>query len=317
MNALISDNDLPCTEPPHATADGRVVDHSRGEHAAAIIYPVVARRSHGLSLGINLFPARKICTYNCPYCEVQPFTNEVDDLQAGMVEQALRHFFEYEWPQMASVMPLKDICISGNGEPTCSPVLEDALQACDRVLRELEARDAAWGKIPVVLITNATGFLKPELKAMLARYAASMRLEIWAKLDGGTQELHRMLSGSAYRFEDIVHGITTFAREHPLTIQTMICRDSRSGRLLFDLEEYAAVIRHMRDQGAQLKAIQLYTLARPPVEPWVEGLEDAAMRQLGHALADQVPDLQISCYGRYQELEMRQAGSPMDSAWQS
>ncbi|MDH7483466.1 MAG: hypothetical protein QHH01_02440, partial [Spirochaetales bacterium] len=117
--------------------------------------------------------------------------------------------------------------------------------------------------------------------------------------------------------EDIVQGITSFALEHQLTVQTMICRDSRSGRLLFDLEEYAAIIRHMRTRGARLRAIQLYTLARPPIEPWVEGLEDATLRQLGHALAGQVPDLPISCYGRYQELEIEPAGSPMDSAWQS
>lgn len=317
MNLPNAEEDTPHSIPSHPDARHAVLNHHRGEHEDAIMYSVVARRSHGLSLGINLFPARKVCTYNCPYCEVHPFEQNGAVLVEGMVEKALRHFIEHEWPALASIMPLKDICISGNGEPTCSPLLEDTLQACQRILRELEAADSSWQQVPVVLITNSTGFLKPEIRDLLARYAASMRLEIWAKLDGGTQELHGMLSGSAYLFEDIVHGITSFAVEHPLTIQTMVCRDSRSGRVLFDLEEYAAVIRRMRAQGAQLKAIQLYTLARPPVEPWVEGLEDATMRQLGRALADQVPDLQISCYGRYQELEMEPAGSPMDSAWQS
>ena len=38
-----------------------------------LIYPVVSRRSGGLSLGVDLFPDRKTCNFDCPYCEIFPF----------------------------------------------------------------------------------------------------------------------------------------------------------------------------------------------------------------------------------------------------
>jgi len=103
--------------------------HPRGPGESAIIYPVISRRAGGLSLGINLFPERKVCNYDCPYCEVPPFSNPGAVLKPGDVMKTLWRFFEEEWPALASSFELKDISISGNGEPTLSPFLEEALKA--------------------------------------------------------------------------------------------------------------------------------------------------------------------------------------------
>src|SRR6266540_3007980 len=46
-----------------------VQDHSRQFADFTFVYPVISRRSRGLSLGINLNPD-KVCNFDCIYCEV-------------------------------------------------------------------------------------------------------------------------------------------------------------------------------------------------------------------------------------------------------
>ncbi|GIS62123.1 MAG: hypothetical protein CM1200mP2_43480 [Planctomycetaceae bacterium] len=43
--------------------------HPRTFHDNRFVYPVLSRRSHGLSVGINLNPD-KICNFDCIYCQV-------------------------------------------------------------------------------------------------------------------------------------------------------------------------------------------------------------------------------------------------------
>lgn len=43
--------------------------HPRSWREYKLCYPVVSRRSRGLSLGINLNPDR-VCNFDCVYCEV-------------------------------------------------------------------------------------------------------------------------------------------------------------------------------------------------------------------------------------------------------
>ncbi|MDR2542323.1 MAG: hypothetical protein LBC80_02595, partial [Treponema sp.] len=93
------------------------VNNHRQREKGVIVYPVYSRRAAGLSIGINLFPDKKNCLFNCPYCEVFPFNNDAvfsleqmaDDLRS--VISAVRQ----------QNIPIKDICFSGNGEPTLSP----------------------------------------------------------------------------------------------------------------------------------------------------------------------------------------------------
>ena len=52
-------------------------EHRRVREAGGLVYPVLSRRSGGLSLGVNLFPDAKRCSFDCPYCEVFPIAATV------------------------------------------------------------------------------------------------------------------------------------------------------------------------------------------------------------------------------------------------
>ena len=46
-----------------------VKNHSRTYEDFVFVYPVISRRSRGLSIGVNLNPD-KVCNFDCIYCEV-------------------------------------------------------------------------------------------------------------------------------------------------------------------------------------------------------------------------------------------------------
>ncbi len=274
--------------------------HQRGHGESAIVYPVISRRSHGLSLGINLFPDRKVCTYHCPYCEVPAFSNPAALLRQGMVDSALRRFFMEDWPALGNSFELKDICLSGNGEPTCSPFFKESIHTLARLRQE-----KAVPLVPIVLITNSTGFLNREMVTFIQNAAPMVDLEVWAKLDGGTPALHSICSGSSYAYKAIVEGIARFSRSWPVIIQTMIFVDSRSDTLLFDPEAYVESVEHIRSEGGQISALQLYTLARAPYESWPRALGDNELAAIAGEVAGLLSGgIRIECYGSRGEIDV-------------
>jgi histidinol dehydrogenase len=98
------------------------ISNHRSREEGLIVYPVYSRRSGGLSIGVNLYPDRKRCNLDCRYCEVFPFGTEVGFSLAAM-ESGLRKAISRAKERGADI---RDICFSGNGEPTISPHFEEA-----------------------------------------------------------------------------------------------------------------------------------------------------------------------------------------------
>lgn len=234
--------------------------HDRGLGQSSLVYPVISRRSGGLSLGVNLFPGAKYCTFDCPYCEVSPFKSAALFSPAAL-EAELETFFSRDYRQDWAPMPLRDICLSGNGEPTLSPHIWAALDICAAFLRRYAA---VAGAAPIVLITNSSGFLNSEISRRLAGFAREKPLKIWAKLDAGTQGLFRRMSRSDFRLDDITAAIARFARETPVIIQTMICSLDGWKPGPDEARAYASRVKDMLAAGARIEGIHFYTLARPP-----------------------------------------------------
>ena len=125
--------------------------HPRSFRKMRYVYPVVSRRSDGVSIGINIYNR---CSFACVYCQVLGDTPE-DVREAGAVpvnleilEQELRvlvsmvqsgELFEDEW--FSQTPPerrrLNDIAFSGDGEPTLSPQFFDSVEVAALVRREL------------------------------------------------------------------------------------------------------------------------------------------------------------------------------------
>ncbi len=114
-----------------------------------IFGPVPSRR-FGKSLGIDLFPEQKHCTFNCIYCEVGSGVpkNNLLDFNPDLVITELK-----EW-LLENHNNLPDfITFAGSGEPTLYKKLGEL------ILKIKEISD-----IPVVILTNGSLLYKKEIR---------------------------------------------------------------------------------------------------------------------------------------------------------
>lgn len=272
-----------------------------------ILYPVLSRRSGGLSLGIDLFPDRKVCSFDCPYCEVFPFEGP-RPFALDALDRELEQFAS-ERDSGFRGEPIRDLCLAGSGEPTLSPFFIPALKLLARARRR---HPECYGQAELVLITNATGFLRPTIVDFLHPFVRDEGLRIWSKLDAGGESLYRRMARIGPAFTDLVAGILAFARKSPIVIQTMICalRDRLEDPALPPPDEetlaYAGLLLGLLRKGAGIREIQLYTQARPahtgltlPVSD-TELLRRAAMVEAALSEGNIVPPIKV--YGEMAEL---------------
>jgi histidinol dehydrogenase len=233
------------------------IENHRSREGGAMVYPVYSRRSKGLSLGINLFPDVKVCTFDCPYCEVFPFKTDIRfsvdpmaEALRGCIAEARAHSEE-----------VRDICFSGNGEPTISPHFPAALLAAAQIRNET-APSAA-----LVLITNGTGLLNDQTFDLLRRAAGrepvgSMALKLWLKLDAGTEDWYGRMDRSAIPFDRLIAAIKSFAARAPFTLQTMICAINEEPPPAEEAAAWERLVLELAAPG-HLTGVQIYGKARP------------------------------------------------------
>jgi histidinol dehydrogenase len=208
-------------------------------------------------VGINLFPARKTCQFDCPYCEVFPFSSNAE-FSLEQMENDLRAAIKDAHKQN---VPIRDICFSGNGEPTLSPAFPDALKLAGSV----RAQTAPSSEL--VLITNGAGLLQPKTFSMLEDAANSLPLNIWLKLDAGTSGWYQKINRSSIPFKELISKIKEFASRSPVTIQTMLCM--ADGECPPDDEERAweaLACELAATTAGRIYKIQIYGKARPAPE---------------------------------------------------
>ncbi|MCL2230897.1 MAG: hypothetical protein FWC01_07350 [Treponema sp.] len=233
------------------------VTNHRTREKGIIVYPVYSRRSAGLSVGINLFPDRKNCQFDCPYCEVFPFSGNAE-FSLTQMEEDLKSAISSAHDQNIQV---KDICFSGNGEPTVSPAFCDALKLAEKI------RVIAAPFAKLVVITNGAGLLQERIFAYLKEAAANPALDIWLKFDAGTPQWYQKINKSALSHDMLSQKIKDFAFCAPVTIQTMLCAVEGNAPPDEEAQAYDAFLLALAENG-NLRKVQLYGKARAaPQDP--------------------------------------------------
>jgi wyosine [tRNA(Phe)-imidazoG37] synthetase (radical SAM superfamily) len=74
--------------------------HERSFDANRFVYPVLSRRSRGLSIGVNLNPD-KVCNFDCIYCQVDRTTqSETRFVELDALTAELEHCLHQDVPQL-------------------------------------------------------------------------------------------------------------------------------------------------------------------------------------------------------------------------
>ncbi len=256
------------------------------------VYPVLSRRSKGISIGINPNPD-KICNFDCVYCQVDRKTPAaVTKIDMPTLEYELRTLLVMAQTKELRIVPpfdqvrdelfvLRDIALSGDAEPTTSRYFLEIVKAAVRIKREVGLPD-----LKIVVITNASGLNRPTVReAML--WLDQHKGEIWAKLDAGTQAYYREIDRSHVPFQRILDNIQRVAKDRPIVIQSMFVRHGGSGPSPAEIEAYCGRLNDVLHAGGKIKLVQVYTLARPPADPTVTGLSRDEVDAIAAAVREQ------------------------------
>jgi wyosine [tRNA(Phe)-imidazoG37] synthetase (radical SAM superfamily) len=271
--------------------------HGRRWQDNRYVYPVISRRSRGLSIGINLSPDKR-CNFDCVYCSVdRRFPGDERPVDLAILEGELHgllalatsgELFALEPFSRApsTLRRLNDIAFSGDAEPTASPFFPEACRVAVAAHAQMRRDD-----LKIVVITNATLLDRPSIARALDLLDPHGG-EMWVKLDAGTEERHRRISRSQVPLTRILENIGTAGRTRPLVIQSMFLRLDGEGPSDEEIEAYLARLRALRARLCRIDRVQVYTVARATaeanVEPLpVERLEAIAERIRGLGLASE------------------------------
>lgn len=260
-------------------------EHERRFASNRFVYPVLSRRSGGISVGVNLNPD-KICNFDCIYCQVDrrsesetrfvetdQLIHELDDILDLVTSGDL-----YTTPKFSRtpehLRRLNDIAFSGDGEPTTFKNFDELIAQCAEVKRR-HGLDA----VKMVLITNASMFHRPHVQRGLAILDANNG-EIWAKLDAGTEAYYKLVDRTTIPFRQVLDNITNAAKMRPLVIQSLFMRVQNEPPSREECEAYCDRLNEITSAGGQIKLVQIYTVARQPAESFVAPLTNKEVDDL-------------------------------------
>ena len=222
-----------------------------------IIFGPVKSRRLGVSLGINLLPTkRKICNFNCIYCECG-WTRDI--------EKGLGHLPKREEVFEALDLKLADmkssdqkpdvITYAGNGEPTLHPdfpgIIDDSI-----ILRNKYFPGAR-----IAVLSNSTTITDERVRASLLKVDMNI-LKLDSAFDS-TVYIHNQPS-SKINVKELINNLAGFNGK--LIIQTLFLRGTYKGRVInnttpVELDAWLKAIKKIRPSE-----VMIYTISRdtPP-----------------------------------------------------
>lgn len=185
-----------------------------------IIFGPVKSRRLGVSLGINLLPTkRKVCNFNCIYCECGWTGENPDEMSMLPSRQEVYAALEARLSSMQAEGQSPDvITYAGNGEPTIHPdfpgIIEDSIRL----------RNEYFPKAEIAVLSNATNIFKPPVREALMKVDKNI-----LKLDSAIGETIQKHNKPRVKIDadELIHALSAFKGK--LIIQTLFLRGSHEG----------------------------------------------------------------------------------------
>lgn len=259
--------------------------HPRHWRENKFVYPVLSRRSRGISIGVNLNPD-KVCNFDCIYCQVDRRSEaETKFVETDRLLEEVDHLLSlvasgklFEDEPFREVPPdrrrLNDIAFSGDGEPTTYRNFDEIIAAVADLKRQHDLP-----AVKMVLITNASMFHKPAVERGLAILDENNG-EVWAKLEAGTDPYYQLVERTKVPFRRVLDNITAAARLRPLVIQSLFMRIHGAAPPEAEIDAFCDRLAEIVAAGGCLKLVQIYTVARPPAEGFVTPLSEVELEAI-------------------------------------
>ncbi len=242
--------------------------------------PIQSRRLK-LSLGVDVLPSCKKCTFNCVYCEIGP--SEIQKNQLVSPHFRLKNppspSFRQELRSKLAYLPnLNSITFGYNGEPTLNENIIDFLNIAKEVREEIK-----WPQDPpkLTLFTNSTTLIFPEIRERVKQFEL-----VLAKLDSATEVDFKRTNCPHHEVANINATIDALAqtkkempKEHKFAVQCLIYRSYRNDFVSNDnaenVEKLARAIKKIKPD-----MVQVYSIARVPAQPFVFAIDEEKKKEI-------------------------------------
>lgn len=264
-------------------------NHDRDSAGLRYIYPVISRRSGGLSIGVNLNP-NQACNWRCAYCQVPglrrgsaPTINliRLRDELTGVLDDVRKGDFYRRFEVPDAQQTICDIAISGDGEATTADEFPDVVAVIGEVCRDFQL----GGRIKLVLISNGSQARRDQVQAGLRAWA-ELGGEMWFKLDSATAEGMARINGINASPASVMANLQAATTACPVWLQTCIFRMDGHHPSQEERLAYLGLLEEASVQGILLQGVLLYGLARPSQQPEASRLSPASRDFMDAMAAD-------------------------------
>ncbi len=245
------------------------INHSRDVVGLKYVYPVLSRRSGGLSIGIN-FNTNNACNWRCIYCQVPDLIRggapPIDfSLLAAELDFFLQQIqngeFYRQFEVSTALQQVKDIALSGNGEPTSVAEFDRAVDLIAKIAIEYKVLPDSQ----FVLISNGSQLNKLKVQTGLQRLHAYGG-EVWFKIDSGSLAGRKAINDCRDSNEKILQRLQKSSELCHTKIQTCLLNYSAYPWHKKAQEDFLRLFEQIK-QCSPVSDVMLYTLARPSLQP--------------------------------------------------
>ncbi len=185
-----------------------------------LVFGPVKSRRLGVSLGINLLPRkRKVCSFNCIYCECG-WSDSVagSDYDFPGIEEVEQHLRTRLAKLMQQQSALDAITFAGNGEPTLHPAFPEIIDIT------LRLRDEYCPSARVAVLSNASRIGNDKVFNALLKIDLNI-----LKLDAGTDTTCMLINNpeKSFKREETINNLIRFNGK--LIIQSLFFRGTFNG----------------------------------------------------------------------------------------
>ena len=210
-----------------------------------------------VSLGINLLPTkRKICNFNCIYCECG-WTQDIEKAVSHLPgREEVYNALDSKLSELIKKNIIPDvITYAGNGEPTLHPDFPGIID--DSII----LRDKYFKKTRIAVLSNATTISNPLIKNALLKVDQNI-LKLDSAFDS-TIKIHNQPRVNV-NVEELINNLIGF--DGKLIIQTLFLRGIHNGKVVdnttrVEIREWLKAIERIKPSE-----VMIYTISRDTPE---------------------------------------------------
>ncbi len=233
------------------------------------VYVVLSSRAGGMIIGVDLNPCKESkiehSSYDmyrenrcvAPHLDVEEMAGELTRTLTLVRSGRVRELPNFRLVP-DQLLHLRHVALSGEDDPTLAPEFPEALLAVIHV--------RALGDFPffkLVLITAGRGLHRPGLRRCLRLLTKAD--EVWINLDGGTQAYINEINRADFPLEKLLANILLLGRERQVAIRSRFLALNGEGPAVEEIEQYCQRLLDLKNAGAPISLVQIYSADRPDV----------------------------------------------------